>query len=567
MGTFATFLLVWIAATGAAGQVSAASLSDLGAFTQSSRQVEQLFTDPKRAKTYREAIQSYAAPRGDFSREFDATLEQLRKLRSQVGGVNDRLLKTRKPMAFQYAAPSKPTYRFERIAQPLHAIWLLRQLHEANTDACSARDTLLVDRWTPILDGASVFSVERDGRYIGITLTLVPVRAVKASYLLVVPNDSASRLPAPLLEAFLRDYRKREPKTLPFALLTNPEVSVFQIEKVDADGRRAGRLGPIEGFRLADPMAQKIAASVPGWCNKSANLAMGGGIAGAGFAGGAKSPTSAPLLNPLSPSGSPVNVSAEAKVTVQAPGGASGGGAKSNYSQSSSIKSPSGAKGGGPVSNQVDNSQRSYRAGDTTIISGVSSPELADRGAISAAVPTPSGATGVPSLTAGSGGVSPAPPSRGPASVGGGSSGGGGGARGVGGGVNSGGVTGPMGSLEGIDRAKLSPSDRNLYDAIRDSQGALINDKTANPRGIGEVVRGALDKGADPKLKKAAEEVLPQLYFNKKNSLQAYEELEKRQKERPEEVRRMMDTLEKNFCNYCTDCEFCRELRKGKAAK
>ncbi len=573
MGTFTSLriisCLLLSAAMGAAGRVSAASLSDLGAFTQSSREVDRLFTDANRARTYREAIQSYASPRGDFSREFDAALEQLRKLRSQVGGVNERLLKARKPMAFQYSAPSKPTYRFERISHPLHAIWLLRQLHEANTDACSARDALLVDRWTPILDGASVFSVERDGRYTGITLTLVPVRSVKETYLLVVPHDSASRLPTPLLEAFLRDYRKREPKTLPFALLTNPEISVFQIERVDRDGRRAGRLGPIEGFRLVDPLAPRIVAAVPGWCNRSANLALGE-KSGVGMENTARAPASAngvPILNPVQNAGSG-KVTVDATVNIKTPGAASALNSGKNPfgQQPPSAKTAATLPGGSPVSNRVDNSQRSYRGGNTTIINGVAAPvSVATADGYASASANPSRSLPGAADVVGAGSVGSAGANRGPASLGTGAVSG---PSGLGGGQGGGGLGNP---LSKVDPTKLSPSDRAIYDAVKAGKEALDQGKPV-PKPIGDVIaRGALGESKDPNLKKAAKDMVIDEYQKSDNAAEAYQKMQSRIAEKaksdPKEAKALIQQLKDDFCTTCRGCEYCVALEKKEARK
>src|SRR5690606_24872144 len=155
----------------------------------------------------------------------------------------------------------------------------------------------------------------KNAKYTGVTLMMVPVKGVRSQYLLVVPQDTSLILPEPLVSAFLRDYRKREPKALPFALLTRTHAAslVYKIFEVDDQGHRGKNLGPLSGFRLMDPLAPRIAATVPPECQRRDVASLPPGSS-SGIAPSTNSPST------VSGGGSGgININAQANASVAVP--------------------------------------------------------------------------------------------------------------------------------------------------------------------------------------------------------------------------------------------------------
>ncbi len=565
-------------------RVAFAGLSDLQAFTKSSQDFESLLLSGPRRKTYRQSLERYLPPASRSTVEFEANMERLKKLRTEIAGLGNRLLENRKPMAFQYAAPQKPTYRFERATNAFHSIWLLGSFRESNKDACSDRDTLLVDKWTPLLQEANLFAVEKDGKYTGITLTLVPVKTVRAKYLLVAPNDPSSQLPTPLLEAFLRDYRKREPATLPFALIAHNGASsgAYQIYGIDAQGKRTSVLGPVKGFRLSDPMAERIVASVPDSCFRASVAISGSPSTAIDPASRAPASLGGPaIVGGASPT--TINLSAQASATSGSPtvGGASPGGMSL---QSSNTGKPA------PGSNRLlqpkqfasADGQRPTQVRVTNVIKNTSTPLSSVRVGVASrnsnqvnlgesynsaraeaiGVASSASSTATPIAAAPVDRMSPA--QRTPRSVtplqaapltnfdnaGKARGGNAPGARPSGGGLAN----------SGIDRNALSAEDQKVFDAIDGGRRAL---QAGKPLTLEQSQAISALKTDNPQLQTELTS-LTQFDYLKSGIQDAYKKALILFATNAKQARAVLQDIDDNdFCAHCPDCLFCQGLKRG----
>jgi hypothetical protein len=533
-----------------AGTVSSflysASLSDLEAFTRSALTQKKVLTDRNVQERYRKVLSSYSPPQGPTKRDFEKVWTEIAKVRSGVSGVGARLLAERKPMAIQYSAPGKPTFRFERVRQGLHSVWLLESLREPE-DACSPRDVLLVDRWTPLLQDAAFFTVERNGTFTGTSLLLVPVKNRGVSYMLVSPSDPKAQLPPDLLSAFLRDYRKREPRTLPFALLTQDASGAFRMTRVDPKGHSTEPLGPVEGFKLADPSARRIADAVPTRCYGKNPSSLGDGVPRSVASVGSPGIGVSVGININSNTGSTPSTSNSAAIVPN-----------QGYSKVEDTLS----------TNENIQSSKQFppeilKAKDTdTLVQKdalVSSPAVvppSTSGKVSQDLEpqlvnmenAEQSGTRVPQIS----NPSPTASNYQPASSGNSS-------RPVGetrAGNNS--VLAsfsPSVAMPSTNSTPLTQNDKHLLKAIDDVKRALDEKKPLNPNLLSEIGRGA-SITQNPEIAKKARSAFSEAYY-KGNPVDTFKKLQEIQRKRPEEAKLLLEEIRRNLCNYCDDCEAC----------
>jgi hypothetical protein len=539
---FASIILLFAPARGLSR-----GLSDLEEFARSPQQIEKVLSDPGLKQKYRKALENYGSKSAPLTQNFDQTWEQLRRLHAEVDGFKARLATTKKPLAFQYKHSSKETYRFERVHEPLHTIWFLQNLHESEKDVCTQRDILLADRWTPMLKDASLFAVEKNGKYTGNTLTLVPVKSGSATYLLVVPSDTGSPLPQNLLESFLRDYRKSEPSSLRFALLSKipNQRNAYQVERVDDGGRKVGRLGPVEGFHLADTMAKKISAFAPAHCVPASS-----GVASLpanSLSGGANTST-----------GPAIVVNANPAVTINSAG-------KDNSEGAVAQGTPKGLQNSGGIQNLRGDSQtaplglpppRQAANPGTTIINNQNGNRVRARGE------TGGGVIGafVPESQGQMPGVAPANPNlptlsanlnsdrRKPDHQMGQQQGMGQGQGIIGNKISP--------HSTGVQSVVLSPGDQKFRRSLDEGLRAL-NEGRPIPRPIlRDIFRGA-DKAENPDLQKELLNSGTKMYYQNREPLDAYRSLW----ESYEDDSKLVESLNRSLCQQCPDCAFCREIK------
>ncbi len=531
------FLLGLSASASVSLSVRAASLSDLEAFTQSAGSAKRVFSDRTVQSNYRKTLQRYVPSTGPSAQDFEKVWEQLAKLRKQVGPVSERLLAQRKPMAIQYSG--KPFYRFERVT-PLHSVWLLESMREPEA-ACGARDSLLVDRWTPLLQDAAFFALERDGKFTGASVTMVPVRSGGSSYLLVSASDRSAPIPPKLLEAFLRDYRTREPRALPFALLTK-ENGAYRMNRVDSKGQKGGTLGPPEGFQLVDPTARKIVDAVPVRC-AAKSIAMN------------SAPLSREVANMAQPS-APVTINVPAPAATNfngasVPPAADVKPAAAPSAQDRKLQDlPAGGNAPTPLS--------SNGTGKPVVNSIVNNNQFS------------------PTLPAGKGAGDPPPElvnfgggNRNPASVGNAAPSApfnGNRFAGVPPIVNAPTNVASAASGAGAQATPqqtnhYTPNDRRLMDAIQRGRSALEGGQSIPKGTIADIARGSLIT-QDPELKREAKRSMSELYF-KGNPATAYQEIRAVQEKYPEEARNLIQQINSDLCTHCPDCNSCKKIRES----
>ncbi|MBY0372169.1 hypothetical protein K2X33_15915 [bacterium] len=516
MKAFIAILLIALPAHGE-------SLSDLGGFIRTAKDVPQAMTDKKWQQGYRQALERYSAPaKVPVSPSFDAAIAQLSKLRKQIRGVDARLTHPAKPLAFQYSDASKDHFRFERVSQVFHSIWLLENLREVEPETCTARDSLLIDRWTPLLKDAHLFSVEKNKRFLGTTITLVPVDGGRLSYLLAVPHDPRHALPAKLLATFLKDFQKRERPWLPLALLADEGKGGYQIYLLDAQGKQTKRLGPAEGFTLQDPMAKTIASAVNPRCARPIAVSV------------AESDTAITPNDPDSPrvpaSSVPAAIAnAQTTVNVQAPGAAPATEkalqGKENQSASMTVLRAPG------VSTTIVNNIPRANGGDRSAPTGAGSTTVG-------VMVQPQFAVGVTANLPAGTASQQSTPSRGLAS------------------------TGPASAPSNNPGQYYSPIDRRLQSAMNQSQDALRNGKPIPPSLFQEIARG-MNNTQNPELQQQARQNLSDMYLLNPDPEKSVEAVQKLRSENPEDAALLYRQVNSELCVKCPGCPACRAIQQG----
>ena len=518
--------------------VRAASLSDLEAFTRSAANANRILADRGLQQAYRKALESYAPPKGPSAKEFETVWKQLELLRRQ--GLSSRLLEPRKPMAIQYAAPGKPTFRFERLTRAIHSVWLLENTRGG--ESCTPKDSLLLDRWAPLLKDVSMFAVEKDGRFIGTTLLLVPIKKAAASYTLVVPSDPSSQLPNPLLEAFLRDYRKREPGADPFAMITQDSPgSALRVAQVDANGKKSQPLGAFDQFQLKDPTAVKIAATAPTRCTPTpSNTAI---------TPASRDIASIPsaTTNVFMGAGTaPVSSGVGSGGTTQSAGEKESTGESKNFAaqkptdlQPGSKKTLPAITANAPSINPVFNNTVNVPAPPNGN-GQIPPPQLvtmtpSQQAAPNAGLSTPSSRT--PTSIA----ANPANPSV---------------VNQYFNGANA--SASPGSNTAGLGR--LTQNDQRLLNAMDSGRRALAEHKPVPPGTIRDIARGSLIT-QNTELQKEAKKAISEMYY-KGDPIEAYQALRDVQKQQPELAKNLIKQLNDDLCTYCKDCEYCQALQQ-----
>jgi len=503
----------------------AAPIGDLEAFIQSSVALQKVLTEKASQQNYRKALERYSSPAVPVSPSFEAALDQLRKLRASIKGVDARLVAPRKPLAFKYGDAAKASFRFQRIAHPLHSIVLLENLRQAEPASCTARDTLLLDRWTPLLKDASLFTLERNGTFLGVTITLVPIEGPKAAYLLAVPSDPKGVMPPKLLATFLRDYQKREKSWLPLALLSpSDNKGGYQIHRIDAKGARAQALGPADGFRLVDPLARTIAAQVPTRCGTiiARNTPTPASSSATTREPASVAPTSAPTVV----GGPSASASANTNITIANPNGSTTGPRTSPEVKQSQAGGSARTPQNIPGTTIVNNIQ--------TPAAGPSSPKT-----VVGVMVAPNGQGGASPGTAS---ISPKTASTSPAAAQNGSSG------------SAGFRPGSAGMQN------LSPQDRKLAQAIENGNRALQSGKPISAETFREIARG-MSNTENADLKREGARSQSSFFLRNPNGAESYEALRQIQKENPELAQSLVEKINSELCDECPGCEYCREVK------
>jgi hypothetical protein len=547
---FRTWVLAGLTAIASLSQqVRAASLTDLQAFTQSAGATKRVFSDRTVQSNYRKTLERYIPKAAPSAQDFEKVWEQLAKLRKNVGPVNERLMAERKPMAIQYSG--KPFYRFERV-QPLHSVWLLESMREPET-TCGPRDSLLVDRWTPLLQDAAFFALEKDGKFTGSSVVMVPVRNGSSTFMLVSVGDRSAPIPPKLLAAFLRDYRTREPRALPYALLSK-DKGAYRMNRVDANGNSAGALGPVEGFQLVDPTARRITDAVPTRC---ATKSIATNSAPSAREVAAMAQPTAPITINVNPGNGTSNYSGAAESAAPGNAKATPAPAAPSAQDKKLQNAPGGEKLPSPVSNNgglgkpvvnsiVNNNQFSPKVQNGT---DYPPPQLVDLGGRDRG---PASLGGSPPITRGNG-AAPltvnAPTSVANAGSGSGSASG----------SNSASGSGASAQANPQQNNHYTPNDRRLADAIQAGRKALDENKAVPKGTIENIARGSFIT-QDPELRKEAQRSISELYY-KGDPIKAYQELRQVQENRPDEARNLIHQLNKDLCTYCSDCAYCKALK------
>ena len=487
-------------------------MGDLESFIQSTQSLQKVMADPATQRGYRKSLERYSSPAVPVSSGFDQALAQLARLRSQIRGLDAKLVTPAKPMAFQYTGRGGVVFRFERIARPFHSVWLLENLREAEPKACTARDSLLLDRWTPLLKDAQIFAVEKNEKFLGATVTLVPVEGNRLTYLLAVPQDPKNALPAKLLGAFLGDFQEREKPWMPLAQLSEDGKKGYQIFALDKNGAPAKRLGPPDGFRLVDPMAKTIASTVATRCSPAPSSTALAVTSMPQLA--AREPASVANLGAAMPAPTPMN-------TTGAPTPKEEPSAKALQSM------PLGGEGTDPQARNA-----APKPSTTVVTNNITVP---------AGTTSTAGTVGVlvqPQIGVGVGTVVGSPKET----------------------QKSATQNLPASSTPVASNRALSPVERRMAEAMNAGRQALASGKPLSQELMRDIARG-LGTTQDPELKKLGKESLVDLYL-KGAGTKGIATASFLEKHYPETARELWQQINSDLCKKCPDCELCQEAQK-----
>lgn len=267
-----------------ASPLRATSLSDLDEVVDSNGGISTLLSNKAKWAFYERNLKNYLGEENLNCTKFDDAKKTLGDLNGKLPHYTERLAKESAPEIFHYNDKSqKPVFTLRRITRAFHSLWMYPIRNECKFSLCTERDNLLVDRWTSGLIGVQNFALEKNGKYAGVTVTIVPVQKHKDRGLFIIPlelrpilNTVLDEKRTTLHDAIMRDLIKKFPGQKLFVVRAkSANAKGFSAYDLSSDGHTQGPLTNIDEYRLSDPAASTVASLIVNACQGEKGTVVG----------------------------------------------------------------------------------------------------------------------------------------------------------------------------------------------------------------------------------------------------------------------------------------------------
>lgn len=235
--------------------VFAGALENLDATLSKANSVESFLGNVELKNKYKKEVDAYTGQEDFNCRGLGNNLRELDVLQSKVHGFSEKMFKpTATPVSFEVDG-----MKITQVPRPFHAVWLTKATEGCGQRACTDKDKILRDPYTAVMDGTKFFIVEKEGKFTGSSITVLPVKRDKEKFDLVLENDSAHVLSAATLNKVLDKVKRLSKRTVLAVKLNKNKADTYY----SFDGEP---YFPLSEVKLEDPRAEQIFLAVGRRC-------------------------------------------------------------------------------------------------------------------------------------------------------------------------------------------------------------------------------------------------------------------------------------------------------------
>lgn len=253
-----------------AGALFASSLQELDEVLEVNGGVTEVLGNKSKWQFYEKHLVQYLGKENLNCQKFEDAKKTLADLSSKLPHYTERLSRGNKAEVFHYKDASGNQYSLRKISHAFHTLWMFPQRNECKFSVCNERDELLVERWTAGLIGAQNYVLERNGKYQGVTITIVPVQKKRVRSLFVIPLESKPALGAKLdgkgsllKDGILKDLMKALSAQKVYIVQgKSSSPKGFSAWELSSLGNVVGSVENLEEFKLEDPAASVIRSAI-----------------------------------------------------------------------------------------------------------------------------------------------------------------------------------------------------------------------------------------------------------------------------------------------------------------
>lgn len=154
---------------------------------------------PVLTEAYDRALRDYLGRDRFPCESFSGVVKRLKVLNERFPELASRLWKASGSLPVMKVEVEGATFHFRPVSRKLHAVWADASGDGCPSDGCEKADPLAPSRWTALIEGAELFWVEKDGKFLGSSVWVLPVQRNGQKYGLV------SHLGPPLMKTASED--------------------------------------------------------------------------------------------------------------------------------------------------------------------------------------------------------------------------------------------------------------------------------------------------------------------------------------------------------------------------